>query len=509
MKSNIFKILSGGLIVLLSSCEKEYTEPNSFSDAAWYSSQFQAEHYSIGINDFISFSDVSINPVSHKWVIDEGCFYLSSDLTSSDDLEYESYIKSNDSISNEKTVHVLFSNSGMKKVRLFNEFTDSVAFAKLLDDKFLLDTVFWVDVYDTIQAEVAVFKEGVEIPLSEDTIFVEAGGSLEFVDRTTIGRPTNRNWTVVHGATELTSSDSIASITFNRMGVYTAYFSSSRVGEYLPGDWDELTIPNPIKVVQSSKPFELTGDVQELENETIQMSFKGEFAPFLGKEDFFTVLVNGNEFAIESVTINAQDKSILDLKLKDPIYRSDLITVSFASTGSNIASVDNRPAISFSDQKVVMYDINLLSEAIYGFEDGGAGWTYLEGDADYEFTTERAASGDYSLKISRSANQGNVKLASTGETFNLESGKTYVFRYKIWVDPVTTGHAINLWLLPGWEQLLLWLDDSFPKGEWVNVEFDYKVNTDKIDQSFMIHPYEQGIYYFDDFYVNEKEVRPE
>jgi hypothetical protein len=117
-------------------------------------------------------------------------------------------------------------------------------------------------------------------------------------------------------------------------------------------------------------------------------------------------------------------------------------------------------------------------------------------------------SGDYSLKISRSVNQGNVKLASSGETFNLESGKTYVFRYKIWVDPSTTGHAINLWLLPGWEQMLLWMDDSFPKGEWVSVEFDYEANSDKIDQSLMLHPYEQGIYYFDDFYLNEKEVRP-
>lgn len=509
MKSIIYKILFSSLVIFLIACEKEYIEPNKFSDVAWYTSQFQSVQFQVGINDFISFSDVSVNTNNHFWEIEEGAYFLSSDLEPSQPPSYEKYIISEDLQSEMRTVQILFTESGMHKVRLRNEFSDSVANSTFIDGNYVLDTTFWVDVFDTIQAKIAIYKDGVEVPLSEDTIMVEAGGYVDFVDLTTIGRPNGRTWNIVSSSTKLSSTDSLASIIFNRMGVYNGYFTSSRVGEYLPGDWDELVIPNPIKVIQSTKPFELIGEIKELENEIIQLAFTGEFTDFSNKESFFTVMVNGTEFQIEYVSVNAQDGSILDIKMNEPIYRSDEIYISFDAQGSNIVSVDNRPAISFTNQKVIMHDINMLSEEVYGFEDGGAGWSYFEGDAEYEFTKEKAAGGDYSLKITRTSSHESVKLICRGETFNMEGGKTYMINYKIWVDPVTQGHAINLWLMPDWEQLLFWMEDDFPKGQWMTVENEYTAKSDKTDLHLMLHPYEMGTYYFDDFYVNEKEVRPE
>ena len=47
--------------------------------------------------------------------------------------------------------------------------------------------------------------------------------------------------------------------------------------------------PSPIKVIPSSKPFQLVGSIKELADETIQLSYNGEFVEFTknrGDPDF-------------------------------------------------------------------------------------------------------------------------------------------------------------------------------------------------------------------------------
>lgn len=509
MKIKNIIIMAIAIVVAFTACQDdEYEMPNDLSGVGWYTSNFRNDQFLIGINDFVSFSDVSQNAVSHKWTIPEGAFFLEGPISRTDSI-LEEYIIPNAGLETEdETVHVYFTKSGMQPVRLYNTFNEKVTFfgrdtfeAKQEGNIWVIDTTFMVDVLDTIVAEVLVRQEGVEVPLGTDTIYVEAGGSLEFVDITSIGRPNTWDWRV---AGEM-STDSAATFIFKKLGVFGAALNISRSGENIPGDYDRFIVPNPIKVIPSSKPWELAGDLVELEDETIQLPFNGEFLPFMNKEEFFTVKVNDVEFAISSISINTTDATLLEIKLAEPIYRPDVITVSLAE-GSGINSTDYRTPTAFSDVPVVMHDVNLLSDAGYGFEDGGLAWAALwDNEAPFEFTTEKAASGNYSVKITREGGQKS-KIESKNEKFSLTGGKVYTIRYKIFIES-TAGGAYGVWLLPNWKQFWQSLNDK-PTGEWVTVETEWAPEADEPDRNFMIQMNGDGTFYFDDFYIVEKEERP-
>lgn len=97
----------------------------------------------------------------------------------------------------------------------------------------------------------------------------------------------------------------------------------------------------------------------EFEDDTIQVPFNGEFAPFVGQEKFFAVKVNGKPFAIKSVTINAKDATLLNIKLVEPSYRSDVISISLLP-GSPLTSTDERVPQVFTEVPVGMHNVNLL-----------------------------------------------------------------------------------------------------------------------------------------------------
>ena len=506
--SIIMALLVSGLFM---ACEEDDVEPNNLSDAGWYTSIFRTadDEYKIGIDDFISFSDLSQNTVEHYWTIPSGSFFLEGPITRRDSILDEFIINAGDTVSEDMTVHILFKESGLQTVRLFNTFTDSVAYrgldtipAQRVNDMWVIENTFIVDVYDTIVAEVAIRQKGAQVPLGSDTIYVEAGDELEFIDISTIGRPDTRSWKVAGE----TSSDSVATILFKKLGVFTATFNASRTGQNIPGDWEQLEIPNPIKVIPSSKPFELTGDVVELEDETIQVPYNGEFQPFVSQEQFFTVKVNEINFDISSITLNAEDATLLDIKLVEKIYRPDVITVSYS--GGALVSTDTRSAQPFTDEPVIMQDVNLLSEMAYGFEDGGAAWAARwDNNADFEFTTDKAVSGTYSIKIDKKDGQDKGGVESINAEFNLEAGKTYIYRYKVWVDPSSSGDAaFDTWYLGQWKHF--WVDSkNVPKGEWFTVTHEYTAGADETTRVY-IRILDTGIYYVDDFYVVEKEERP-
>ena len=495
------------------SCEEEYVEPNNFSDAGWYTSIFETAHtdYKIGVNDFISFSNLSQNTVDHSWTISGGNFFLKGPITRQDTLLDKFIVNPGDSVSLEKTVHVLFKTGGIHTVRLYNTFMDSVAYrgldtipAKKVGDMWVMDHTFIVDVYDAILPEVGIKQHDLDIPIGNDTIYVEAGDELTFLDLSTIGRPNARSWRV-DGIEE--STDSVATLLFKRLGVFQVVLISSRTGENIPGGRARWEIPNPIKVIPSSKPFIQSGDIVELEDETIQVPYNGEFSPFFGQEQFFTVKVNDIEFDISSVTLDPGDATLLNIKLVDKIYRPDVIEVSYA--GGILGSTDERLAEPFTDVIVVMHDVNLLSDEVYGFENGpGAGWEARQNNnADFEITSNKAASGDYSLMIHKKDGQVNAGVESINDKFNLEAGKTYIYSYKVWVDPSSIGPArSDTWLA---EQVHhFWVNpNTIPKNTWHTVTFEYTAGAD-IETHIYIRVLDNGIYYFDDFYLVEKEERP-
>ncbi|GAB3658822.1 hypothetical protein GCM10028791_31990 [Echinicola sediminis] len=501
---------------LVSCMEEDYIAPSDFSDLGWYTSFLREPVYLTSVGNFESFSDLSQGAVEHTWTIGSGNFFLDGSISRKDTLLTEFIINEGDTVSTAKTIHVLFQKPGVQYVRLINKFRDSVAFrgidtvgTKWDGEYWVLDTAFMVDVYDKVEALSQIEYNGELVSRGEDTLYVEAGTKVEFTDLSTKGRPNARSWQIrdIQSAQNIAGSqDSVALIQFNKLGVFQAFLNASRSGEKIPAGSDRDTIPNPIKVIPSSQPFELSGDIVELEDQTLRMSFNGEFKAFSGGTDLFKVMVNGVEFDVSSVSPAASDPTKLDLKLTQEIYRPDEILVSFE--GGQLLSLDERSPKPFMEVPVKMHTVNLLNNAAYGFEDGGEAWEAMwDNGATVEYSTEQAASGNYSLKVTKTEGQAQGKIHSINAPFSLEQGKTYLLNYKIFVAEGTTSPSISLWLLTNWKQFWENVADK-PRGEWVEVSIEYTALAGDINRRFMLQIPQNGTFYFDDFWVMEKEERP-
>ncbi len=539
MKYKILIIVLALVGVFVGCQDDEYEAPNDFSAIGFYTSAGRAPELQIGIFDYLTFSDLSQGTVDHSWTIEEGNFFIKGPIASRDSMEiFETkIINPVETSSKDKTVNVYFKESGLQTVRLVNTFNEYVEFKGIangeeyifpseeVDNKWVIDTTFTVKVFDTIVPKIELRQFGELISQTgTDTIYVEAGDVLEFTDLTTIGEPTNRFWFVRPTPKEgvkqdaddivASSSDSIASLVFKKLGDFIAGVNVSRSGETIPGDTDRYIIERPIKVIPSSQPFELSGEIHELEDETIQLPFNGEFAPFGGQESFFTVMVNGVNFDIQSVTVNSLDETFLDIKLKDPIYRPDVITVSYNGMGT-LESTDTRSPLAFTDAPVIMHDVNMLPLNVASFEDGGNEWgpftpAWGENQGVIEYTTERAFKGDYSMKLSNENGQRSAVTSFLQDNaISFEAGKTYVMRFSMYLESsnVLPGE-ISWWRLQEWTQQ--WVSPNQPVGEWVTHEKEFTSTGTLSQLYFRILPNGSSDYvaYFDDFYINEVETRP-
>lgn len=528
------------LAVFIGCQDDEYEAPNSFSDFGFYTGAGQqSDTLQLNIFDYLTFSNLSQGYVSHSWTIEEGNNFLEGPINSRDSILEQFIINDGDTITDDETIHVLFNKSGYQKVTLLNIFNDSVAFrgssydrgeytksAQRVGDLWVIDTTIVVKVYDTIITEIEVRQFGAVVNHeSTDTIYVEAGDQVQFIDKTTIGEPTGRFWsirkTLAEGAVSspndvvATSSEEVADLIFKKLGNFTARVGVNRTGQNTPGDGETYIIPAPFKVIPSSKPFIVVDLAREQEDETIQIPFNGEFAPFLDKEEFFKVSVNGVDFSVKSVIPNVDDSTILDIVLNEKIYRPDVITISLLD-GSGIESTDTRTPVSFPDLPVKMHDVNLLSAFQSGFEDGGGTfWTpHWSNNSTAEFSTENPFSGNYSMKLDMVYGQKEASMSTPAAQFEPilnKSGEKFVVSWKMFIteDSNTAGRSMGLFRFPAWAQSWVGFADK-PKGEWITVTVEFAASSITGFYLRIIHgSLETDLtVYYDDFKVVEKEVRP-
>ncbi|MGS0527367.1 hypothetical protein ACU8V7_21520 [Zobellia nedashkovskayae] len=354
---------------------------------------------------------------------------------------------------------------------------------------------------------------------------MKQGTRWSLQDLSTIGEPTGRTWSirkalkpgeeVVENPVVGSSGDAIANIAFNKLGSFSATMNLSRTGQNIPGDFATYVVNAPIKVIPSSKPFELTGEVKELEDETIQVPFNGEFTPFGGQEEFFTVMVNGEAFEVASVAVNADDATKMDIKLAAPIYRPDVITVSYS--GGGIESSDTREALPFADEPVLMSSVNLLPADIAGLETGADSWApFWSNKGTAEYSTEQASTGVYSLKLKIEAGQDNAEAgAAFTNPIIFEEGVTYIVSYDMYIAPDAVGgdgtSSTGLFLLQNWG-FQFWNNFAHPLGEWKTHTVDYQSTTPLSQFYLRILPNAEKTtdmtVYYDNFSIIEKEERP-
>ncbi|WPR71084.1 hypothetical protein SLW70_14240 [Flavobacterium sp. NG2] len=529
------KLIIIGLVLsgIFFGCQTEYEAPNSLSDVGFYNSAGTIKTLNVALNKYMSFTDLSQGAIEHSWQIEKGVNFLQGPIKVKDTTY--TVIKKGDTITKDLTVILQFNKAGWSKVRLYNVFKDSVTFrgnnanvnyfkgsVKIAENRWVIDTTFMVKVYDTISPKFEVKQNDVTLNLkNKDTIYVEAGDKLHFSDLTTQGEPTGRVWSIKSVAAPITvvasSTSAEADIIFKKLGVFSASLNVTRSGQNIPSASKTVAISRPIKVIPSTKPFVLSGTIKELENETIQIPFAGEFATFSDPKASFTVKLNGSTAAIASVTLNATDKTFLDLKLTQKIYRPDVITISY--NGTSLKSTDDRVLQPFTDIKVAMHDVNLLgTPGLAGFEDGGVAWKkYSSSDAPAVISTEKPFTGNYSAKLSLTTGlkESSVSTLPAGGTnfpaIVNKTGANYVVTWKMFITPESdiVGKSMGLFYIPAWAQLWVNLADK-PKGEWFTVTGEIPASTltglylRLLDNNKLTNV----TLYIDDMKIVEKEVRP-
>ncbi|PWJ34982.1 carbohydrate binding domain-containing protein [Sediminitomix flava] len=529
MKNKFITLALSLLAFFTYSCEEEYVEPNTFSDIAFYNSNFRAETFVvkgedtipamfIGVNDFISFSDLSHNAVDHKWTIPLSAEFLEGRITRDDEDYTQFIVDKGGNTSTENTINVFFtegSATDLFEVNLRNTFKDSVSFKGVdtlesvyEDGLWVIDTTFSVFVFDTIEVEMEVRQFDEVTGLFElidqentDTIYVEAGDVLEFADVTTIGLPDTRKWEIAGDV----YTDEVIQPTFKKLGMASVFLTASRTGLNIPPDQDRYKFPIPIKVIPSTKPFVQQGDLVETIDHVIRIPFNGEFTNLpADAKDYFSVKINGVAGSVKSVALDASDATIIELSLFDAVYSDDEILVSYSG---GLESTDTRQSESFTDLPVTMFIPNLFSADIYGFEDGGVYWgpTFDNvGELTYN-STEQVASGNYSMKMVSSSGDWTFAQCLPESGVAVEAGKTYIFSYKVYVEPGSALPFVAPWITKPSGNKQFWESiNSFKQGEWVTINKEWTANADE-EISVQIRIKNTGTIYVDDFSLIAKD----
>ncbi|UXX81099.1 SwmB domain-containing protein [Reichenbachiella carrageenanivorans] len=486
------------LTFILGCAEDEYVAPTKVVDVSWYTSIHPGTPYSIDVDTYIAFMDLSQNELSHKWVIEEGNHFLKNGFSNNDTLAH--FIDETAGLeTDEKTINVLFAKTGLNTVRLYNTFSEPVTYPGTVPleayqetDVWVIDTTMVVDVYGDLEPAFKVFQNGTEIlNIPSDSITsteniadwpvidVEVNTTLTFVDMTTQDRPNGRSWEIA--GTPATSGDSVAVISFLQYGTTAnlGRFTSTRGGDR-PTKSRSKIIPLKVRVVSSAAPFELIGEASELEDEVITFQVAGviDDNTLAGQTANFTVHVTNADAAfdadipVQSLAVNSEDGSMLELTLSQPIYNSDVITVSYA--GGSIKSTDARDLQDFSTAAVETYKApNVLTDSDrYGFEtyvdtNGNAkGWWSQH--PQWQRSGDQAATGDFSMSWSTDDYAAVPNATTThGDGDMTLPADVYTMSIKVWIDPASGIEGVRTNLTP-W-QLIEWDFTGIAKGSWVTL----------------------------------------
>ncbi|NJB85418.1 hypothetical protein GGR26_001163 [Lewinella marina] len=483
---------------LIFACEKEkFVVPNDLTDVKTIvgsRNQNDLGQYIAEVGDHLAFADLSQGAISHEWIIEGGNALLGNDFKA-EDTTYSQYILPGQLSTQDPTAYVLFQTAGLQRVRLRNVFDRQVSFtatgttAVREGNNWVVDTTYLVNVFGDLRPAFKVLKDGEEIlSVSEDdepdqanaanwtAVTLEVGQDLEFVDLTTAGAPTGRQWTLTGGA-PATSSDSTATISYPSLGEHVGgTLRVIREGADVPAANAEKWIPIRVTVIPSSQPFVFTGELSERTDDVLSFRVSGEAKTFTGEEANFTVQVKNGEanfnqaIAVQKARVNAQDPTFIELVLAEPIYTSDTIKVSYG--GGAIGSVDGRILNAFGPEPVVFAEgANVLTDDALRFEAGPDAYFFQQ--PQWSISTEQAASGAASAKFfvdDPSSSPGNMRIQTVPDAVPMVfPAGDYALSIKVYIPSGTDIVKMNTNLGKPFQAIVWDLTSVSERDEWVSL----------------------------------------
>ncbi|RKR14557.1 hypothetical protein CLV91_0634 [Maribacter vaceletii] len=328
-------------------------------------------------------------------------------------------------------------------------------------------------------------------------------------------------WTF-EGGVPATSSDPNPVVTYNTLGTYRVTLSAHRQS---PLSEATKTVEGYITVVE---PTPLVPDfAAELEDETISISFNGDFEPITDQESFIEVKVNGVDFAVESLSVDETDTGMLNIKLQEPIYQDDDITVSLLP-GSSIVAIDSRAPETFTDLPVESFvEQFLLSEG--QFEEAlDTDWIKLLQNATIDGITEVlivdpptggvptgvTPSGkviNLALNRNGGATLGNVINQTATAEVNLVAGRNYVIKFKRYMTAGTPNILFRFNNQGGANQLAFNPEAGDPNNvdRWIESELKFTALATHAGNFNIASAWAAyADFYIDDIVIESDEARP-
>ncbi len=498
--------------VLTLSCEKEYETPeaNQFSDAVAVASGNKR----IERGNITSFADLSKGVTFRTWTIP-----ASATITNMDD-QTPDFITSGSVKSYSGTdldlIHVRFDQPGNHEVNLKADFqVDSIQ----------LDTTFNVTILDHIQTKLEILSlDSGFSEIKPDQITMYEGGTINFKDAS-LGTPNRRKWTLPGGEPSSAGGISVdedelvknISVSYPTIGVYDLTLVTWR--QYPTGVMDTLHLKEYINVVENIDPPTIKS-VTENESGVIHVAYD---LPLKLTSDIvpnLTLTVDGATAAISSATINADDNRIVDITPAVNILNNQNATLSYDGSGG-LMRINDIMAPAFTYQIVNLFSPpNLAGDEVFGFEDGGAGWSppwVWDSKGTTSFPDDFAASGTYSLRMEvdsdkkvRAYSRKNPNKGKLTGEFGLVAGQSVTLELKVWIDPSFTspGLQVELFRSSKWAASEGFYADvsNLPRSEWVTISFQGIKNfevTETEDYWMSIRYAKKGVIYIDDIKVYE------
>lgn len=433
----IFKVLA--ILLLVISCDaNEYDTPPSFTDLA-FTTTFGSSTLREGeVNRYISFMDMSAGATYHEWRIPKTAFFLKGPIPNNLDNHDAFIINPGDTVSTDKTVHVLFKKGDSNTViELYNEFADSTWFVipsywdvdlkeiindtirtENIDGKWVASYPVVLDVYDTLAPDLQLIDmaENVLTP-ANDTLVVKFEDELIIKDLTGIipdnnARPTSTTFrvkTIEENEEDVVNAfnskktylpedfeaNNTDTVTFNKsIGFFNVEIVSQRERtETLRGQTATYVSPIVIKVEPLEEELSLKNQAKETATDEIQFSVTSKLQTVENiPATSFDVKVDGVSQTISRVEL-AANQTLLTVVLDTPLEPADAaktVTLSYDGTGGLI-SLDERMLQAFTDEPIEVYvptPINQVGEITESSDD----FILIEFDEGIDAATVTSAS---------------------------------------------------------------------------------------------------------------------